>query len=142
LHGYGNLQTNKVRRACSLFDVIESAGSDSLLEQLRKCLQDEITVPPICIQINIGAEPQKSGYLPDHADAAIYKAMNFGLKVIGVMAIPPRNDPPAQHFRWLRQIAERHFLPECLMGMSNDYHIAIDQGATSIRIGRVIFGGK
>jgi uncharacterized pyridoxal phosphate-containing UPF0001 family protein len=140
LHGYGYLQSNKSRRACSLFDVIESIGRDVLVDKLAKLKDNGCHVPPIYIQVNVGAEPQKSGYLIDEVDDAIERSWQSGLHVIGVMAIPPRNEKPLPFFRLLRQIADRHLLSECCMGMSSDYHIAIDEGSTSIRIGRKIFG--
>jgi uncharacterized pyridoxal phosphate-containing UPF0001 family protein len=142
VNGFGYLQTNKSRRACDLFDVIESVGRDSLLEKLATHMKKGTTVPPICIQVNLGEEPQKSGYARAQADSAIERALNLGLDVIGVMAIPPRYEEPAQYFRWLRRLADRHNLPECVMGMSNDYEIAIREGSTSIRIARIIFNER
>jgi uncharacterized pyridoxal phosphate-containing UPF0001 family protein len=142
LHGYGYLQTNKARRACELFDVIESVGRNVLVDKLVKIRNDGGKVPPVCIQVNVGAEPQKSGYLLDEADIAIEKSRERGLDIIGVMAIPPREENPLRFFRMMRQLADRHQLSVCCMGMSNDYHIAINEGSTSIRIGRKIFGEK
>jgi uncharacterized pyridoxal phosphate-containing UPF0001 family protein len=140
LHGYGNLQSNKASRACLLFDVIESVGRDSLLEKLKSLNIGGLEIPPICIQINLGEEAQKSGYLLKNADSAIEKSKLYGLTTVGVMAIPPKYENPVKYFRSLRQLADRHQLSECIMGMSSDYQSAIDEGSTLIRIGRKIFG--
>ena len=142
LHGYGNLQSNKARQACLIFDLIESVGRQTIIEKLLSLKQGGIKIPPICIQVNLGGEPQKSGYLLKQADEAIEKSKLHGLNTVGVMAIPPKEENPIKHFRALRQLADRHELSECIMGMSNDYHCAIDEGSTLIRIGRRIFGDK
>jgi len=140
LHGYGHLQSNKTSRACILFDVIESVGRDSILEKLKSLHEGGLEIPPICIQVNLGGETQKSGYLMKNADLAIEKSKLYGLNTVGVMAIPPKYENPVRYFRSLRQLADRHQLSECIMGMSNDYQSAIDEGSTLIRIGRKIFG--
>lgn len=142
LHAYGNLQTNKSARACSLFDLIESLGRDSLRGRLVRLRDAGVLPPPLYLQVNVGAEPQKGGYCREEAASALEAARNAGLDVRGVMAIPPRGENPAPHFRWLRRFAERERLQECMMGMSEDFSIAINEGATAIRVGRVIFGPK
>lgn len=142
LHGYGYLQSNKARQACLLFDVIESVGRDSIIEKLVSLNQGGLEIPPICIQVNLGGETQKSGYLMKDADSAIEKSKDYGLKTVGVMAIPPKHENPVKYFRSLRKLADRHQLSECVMGMSNDYQSAIDEGSTLIRVGRKIFGEK
>lgn len=139
LHCYGHTQTNKAARACRVFDLIESLGRNSLLQKLVRLRDAGVALPPVYLQVNLGAEPQKGGYRPEDASAALEAARRSGLDVRGAMAIPPRGENPAPHFRWLRRLTEREQLPECMMGMSSDFHIAISEGATSIRVGRVIF---
>ncbi len=142
LHGYGNLQTNKAARACRLFECIESLGRDSLRVRLETLLKRGTRVPPLYLQVNVGAEPQKGGYTREEAAFALESARKSGLEIRGVMAIPPRQEDPTPHYRWLRRFADRERLPECMMGMSEDFHVAIGEGATAIRIGRLIFGPK
>ena len=142
LHCYGHLQKNKTRRACYYFSMIESVDRDSLVCRLHHLKNEGLLIPPLLIQVNTGAEPQKGGYMRSEADRAVENIREFGLPVIGVMAIPPKGQNPREHFQWLRNFADRNSLSECHMGMSDDYEIAIDEGATSIRIGRIIFGEK
>lgn len=138
LHGYGHLQRNKLGRALRVFDVLESVGRDALTD----CLARRSALPPLCIQVNVGLEPQKGGYPPARADAALERMRRLKLPVEGVMAIPPRGTDPRPYFRWLRTFAERNQLRECIMGMSGDYRQAIDCGATALRIGRAVLGAK
>lgn len=140
LHGYGRLQRNKARRACGLFSVIESLGQDSLLKKLSQLSDEGVMVPAVVVQVNTGHELQKNGYSRADADSAIDRSLTLGLNVVGVMAIPPRNENPRDHYRWLKQLSRRHGLSECIMGMTDDYQIAIEEGSTAIRVGRAIFG--
>jgi len=89
--------------------------------------------------VNVGSETQKEGYSRADAGQALAAARLAGLDIRGVMAIPPRDENPTPHFRWLRQFAERERLGECMMGMSEDFAVAIGEGATAIRIGRAVF---
>lgn len=136
LHDFGRLQRNKVARATTLFDGIESVDRATLLPLLRqaRCL-------PLYLQINIGHEPQKGGVVPEQAEALLDAFRSqLGRTPAGVMAIPPKHDEPRRHFRWLRRFMERHALADCMMGMSGDYQIAIEEGATMIRVARAVFG--
>jgi PLP dependent protein len=139
LNGYGNLQTNKARHACKLFSMIESVGRLSLIEYLSDLRNKSVVVPPVLIQVNVGKEPQKSGFWLEDADMGVEQAMRRGLDVQGVMCIPPRDKNPSKNFRRIREIADRHNLQHCFFGMSDDYMIAIEEGSTGIRIGRAIF---
>ena len=139
LHGYGRLQRNKTFKACRLFDGIESLGRDPLLAQLSHLRRSGTPLPPFYLQVNVGSETQKEGYSRADAGQALAAARLAGLDIRGVMAIPPRDENPTPHFRWLRQFAEREGLGECMMGMSEDFEIAIGEGATAIRIGRAVF---
>ncbi|MEJ8573327.1 alanine racemase [Microbaculum marinum] len=141
LHGFGRLQTNKIGRACEVFDLLEGVGRDAEIAVLRRLVAAGRSVPPVCIQINCGGEPQKGGFAFADADRALDAMREAGLAVVGAMAIPPVDEDPAPHFRALRAFADRHRLRECVMGMSRDHEVAIDLGATCIRIGRAILAG-
>ena len=136
LHDFGRLQGNKALAAARLFDAIESIDRDSLLPILARAQP-----LPLYLQINTGREAQKGGVAPDQAEAllATFHA-RLGRAAAGVMAIPPRDADPRPHFRWLRRFMEQQKLAECMMGMSNDYAIAIAEGATMIRVARAVFG--
>jgi len=142
LHGYGNLQRNKAMVACQIFSAIESVGCTNLVNKLAQFLEFGIEVPPIFLQVNIGSEPQKNGYLLKEISPAIDSAKSKGLQVRGLMCIPPRDQFASKHYRLLRSIADKESLTECSMGMSDDFEIAIAEGSTSIRVGRLIFGEK
>jgi PLP dependent protein len=127
LHLIGPLQTNKVRDAVALFDVIETLDRPKLAEALATALKAPgARTRRILVEINTGEEPQKAGILPAEADAFISDCIDrLGLPIVGVMGIPPVDDEPSLHFALLRQIARRHALPCISMGMSGDFEIAI-----------------
>ncbi len=142
LHDFGRLQTNKVRPALALFDAIESLDRPSLADALAR-RADRVRVQRLYLQINLGRESQKGGAHLNEADALLHLCQaRCPLALVGVMAIPPRLDDPLPHFRTLRAFADRHGLRECVMGMSDDFETAIRCGATAIRIGRAVFGGR
>jgi pyridoxal phosphate enzyme (YggS family) len=142
LHLIGPLQTNKVRDAVALFDVIETLDRPKLAESLAVALKAPgARTKQVLVEINTGEEPQKAGILPAEADAFIADCITrLGLPVVGVMGIPPVDDEPSLHFALLREIAKRHGLPWVSMGMSRDFPLAIQQGATHVRIGTALFG--
>ena len=152
LHLIGPLQTNKVRAALPLFDVIQTLDRPKLAEvlsaelgvQSKKDTQHSaLKTQYLYIQINTGEEPQKAGVLPKEADDFIrYCTVDLKLPVVGLMCIPPADQPPAPHFALLRKIAEKHGLSELSMGMSEDYETAIRMGSTCIRLGRKLFGER
>lgn len=143
LHLIGPLQTNKVREAVALFDVIESVDRPSLAEALAKEMGKQNRHPVCFVQINTGTEPQKAGVLPDEADAFIEDCLErWKLPVTGLMCIPPVGVDPAPHFKLLGEIAARHGLAHLSMGMSDDFEIAIAMGATHVRVGTAIFGKR
>jgi uncharacterized pyridoxal phosphate-containing UPF0001 family protein len=99
--------------------------------------------PKLFIQVNTGAEPQKAGVLPEEADAFIDRCRNtHGLAISGLMCIPPLDAVAAPHFALLAKIAARNGLAELSMGMSGDFETAIAMGATHVRVGSAIFGGR
>lgn len=139
----GPLQTNKVRAALDLFDVVESVDRERLAERLAQEIQREGRSPRLYIQINTGEEPQKAGVAPAEADAFIVRCRDdYGLSVEGLMCIPPEAEPPGPHFALLAKIAARNGLERLSMGMSADFEIAIRHGATSVRIGSALFGPR
>lgn len=143
LHLIGSLQTNKVREAVALFDVIESLDRPRLAEALSKEQEKTGACPNLLIQVNTGEEPKKSGVLPVDADAFIDRCREkLELPVIGLMCIPPVNDESAPHFAFLAEMARRHGLEFLSMGMSADFKTAIRLGATHVRIGTSIFGAR
>jgi hypothetical protein len=143
LHLIGPLQTNKVRHAVALFDVIETVDRPRLAEALAREFEKAGRALPCYIQVNTGAEPQKAGILPEEADSFIERCRGeLGLPVRGLMCIPPVDEEPSLHFALLREIARRHGLAGLSMGMSADYRIAIAFGATLVRVGTAIFGTR
>lgn len=143
LHLIGGLQTNKVRQAVELFDVIETVDRPRLARALAEEMERSGRRPRCLIQVNTGAEPQKSGVLPAEADAFIETCRReHGLPVVGLMCIPPQDEEPAPHFAFLREIARRHDLEVLSMGMSADFETAIRFGATHVRVGSALFGER
>lgn len=143
LHLIGPLQTNKVREAVALFDVIESVDRPKLAAELAKEMARQGRRPDCFVQVNTGEEAQKAGVMPRDADAFIRECREtHGLPVVGLMCIPPADEEPALHFALLRKIAERNGLARLSMGMSADYETAIRLGATHVRVGTALFGAR
>jgi len=143
LHLIGPLQSNKVRQALGLFEVIHTVDRPKLARAIAR-ISAELGVHPRCyIQINTGEEPQKAGIAPYDADNFIALCRDeIGLNIKGLMCIPPVAEEPALHFALLRKIAERNRLAGLSMGMSADFETAIDFGATCVRLGSAIFGPR
>ena len=143
LHLIGPLQTNKAADAVRVADVIETLDRIRLANALDEAAQKTGRLPKLLVQVNIGTEPQKSGVLPDEADRFIgICRQRFGDRLVGLMAIPPAEADPAPFFQHLARIAAAHGLARLSMGMSGDFEQAIACGATSVRIGSAIFGGR
>ena len=143
LHLIGPLQTNKVRDALALFDVIETLDRPKLAEALAKEIQSGSRSPEFFIEVNTGREPQKAGILPEQADEFIALCRDqLGLKVTGLMCIPPADEQASPHFALLSLIAKRNGLTKLSMGMSADYELGIQLGATYVRVGSAIFGAR
>lgn len=142
LHLIGPLQTNKVRDAVALFDVIESVDRVDLVRALVKEMKKQERALPCFIQVNTGAEEQKVGVLPDDLPALLSFCRDEGLIIEGLMCIPPVAESPALHFAFLRKLAAEQGLPKLSMGMSADYEKAILLGATSVRVGTGVFGAR
>jgi pyridoxal phosphate enzyme (YggS family) len=143
LHLIGPLQSNKVREAVALFDVIETVDRPKLARSLAEEMARTAKRPRLFVQINTGEEPQKAGVLPAEADAFIALCRDtFGLAVDGLMCIPPFDEEPAMHFALLAKIAQETGVKELSMGMSGDFVRAIPFGATYVRVGTAIFGER
>lgn len=143
LHLIGPLQTNKVKEAVGLFDVIETLDREKLAVELAKEIGRTGRAPKLYVQVNTGAEPQKAGILPGEADDFIRLCReSHGLIVSGLMCIPPAGEPPSPHFALLAEIARRNGIAALSMGMSTDYDPAIQLGATHVRVGSAIFGAR
>jgi pyridoxal phosphate enzyme (YggS family) len=143
LHLIGPLQTNKAREAVALFDVIETLDRPSLAKALAAEIQRAGRAPKLFVQVNTGAEPQKAGVLPQDVDAFIAQCgSEYRLEPVGLMCIPPLEEQASPHFALLAKIAARNGLTELSMGMSADYELAIQLGATHVRIGSAIFGER
>ena len=143
LHLIGPLQSNKAKEAVALFDAIHSVDRSSICEALAKEINSQNKRPELFVQLNTGEEPQKAGVAPDEADAFIAGCRDrYGLAISGLMCIPPVNDAPAPHFALTAKIAARNGLKNLSMGMSADFAIAIQFGATHVRVGSAIFGAR
>lgn len=143
LHLIGPLQTNKLKQALELFDVFHTLDRMRLAQALLKARDAGTVLPDLFVQVNIGAEPQKAGVLPDDADLFIETCRDtMGLPVIGLMCIPPVEEDPEPYFGQLAAMAGRHGLPNLSMGMSADFEVAIRCGATHVRVGSALFGTR
>ena len=143
LHLVGPLQTNKVRDAVALFDVIQTLDRESLAEALVRERQKAGRCPRLYVQVNTGEEEQKAGLAPPDVLPFIERCRGaWGLDVQGLMCIPPVEDPPALHFALLAKLAREAGLHELSMGMSGDFEAAIAMGATCVRVGSAIFGER
>jgi pyridoxal phosphate enzyme (YggS family) len=143
LHLIGPLQSNKAKEAVALFDAIHSVDRPSICEALAKEINSQKKQPELFVQLNTGEEPQKAGVAPGEADAFIAACREkYGLVISGLMCIPPVDQAPAPHFALTAKIAARNGLTNLSMGMSADFAIAIQFGATHVRVGSVIFGHR
>jgi len=153
-HFIGHLQRRKVRSVVGLFDLIQSVDSIELAEEIDRRAQDSELIQEVLLEVNLEAETTKAGFLPEQLDGAIRRLGALAhVAVKGLMAIPPATSDPElarPYFRRLRELAQSLSyqaagaisLKELSMGMSNDYHIAVEEGATMVRVGTAIFGTR
>jgi hypothetical protein len=144
-HLIGHLQTNKVKDALELFDVIHSLDRVPLAEELERRAAAAGREVQTLVEVNLAGEPAKSGVAPDALPAMLELIAALPhLRVRGLMAIPPVGTPEDARpwFRALRKLGETHGLAELSMGMSADYETAIEEGATMVRVGTAIFGPR
>lgn len=143
LHLIGPLQSNKTREAVETFDVIQSVDREKIAQALAEEMTKQGRRPRLFVQVNTGAEPQKAGVLPEAADAFIAACREkYGLEIAGLMCVPPADEQAAPHFALLADIAARNGLRELSMGMSSDFELAIQLGATYVRVGSAIMGSR
>lgn len=142
-HLIGHLQTNKVRDALELFEVIQSVDRLGVAETIARQASTPVEV---LLEVNLGAEATKSGFAPTEIKRALDTINGLpNLRVRGLMAIPPAVEAPAQSrpwFRALRELRDATGLGELSMGMSADFEVAIEEGATMVRVGTAIFGER
>lgn len=139
----GPLQTNKATDAIRLFDVIETLDRPKLAQALAQAFETRGRTVRLYVQVNTGREPQKAGVEPEDADRFIAHCRErLRLRLEGLMCIPPADQDPADHFALLARIARRNGLARLSMGMSGDFETAIRFGATDVRIGSALFGGR
>lgn len=143
LHLIGPLQTNKAEEAVALFDMIETLDRPKLARALRKAMDKLGREVPCLIQVNTGEEEQKAGVSPDGLDDLLVLARSeCGIRVDGLMCIPPVGEPAGPHFALLKKLASERGLPVVSMGMSGDYELAARLGATHVRVGSALFGTR
>ncbi|HEY8132405.1 MAG TPA: YggS family pyridoxal phosphate-dependent enzyme [Thermoanaerobaculia bacterium] len=144
-HLIGHLQSNKAKDAVRLFDVIETVDSVDLAEKIARAAEAAGKAQDVLLQVNVGDESQKSGVAPADLESVSRQVRALkGLRLLGLMAIPPIGAPEEtrRHFRRLREIRDQIGLEHLSMGMSVDFEIAIEEGSTMVRIGRAIFGPR
>ncbi|MEM7191491.1 MAG: YggS family pyridoxal phosphate-dependent enzyme [Pseudomonadota bacterium] len=143
LHLIGPLQTNKVREALGLFDVIETLDRPKLARILAEEMARGGRRPRLLVQVNTGDEPQKAGIAPEETrDFVALCRETFNLQIDGLMCIPPQSEEPSMHFALLAKLASELGLSELSMGMSGDFEKAVLFGATYVRVGTAIFGAR
>ncbi|OPB30281.1 YggS family pyridoxal phosphate-dependent enzyme [Bartonella sp. WD12.1] len=143
LHLIGPLQSNKVVEAVKIFDVIQTVDREKIAQKLSEEMHRQKKYLPCYVQVNIGLEPQKSGIAPQEvADFVSLCKNQYGLDIIGLMAIPPVEENPGPYFALLAKLAKKAGVPKLSMGMSNDFKTALQFGANVLRIGTALFGQR
>src|SRR6266571_8492039 len=142
-HFIGHLQTNKAKKVVEQFDWIQCVDRRELAEKLNHTAAKPL---PVLIEVNMGSEVTKSGIDPGNLQTFIEDLAGYErLRLRGLMTIPPFFDNPEHvrpYFRRLREVSERFNLPELSMGMSHDFEVAVEEGATMVRIGTLLFGER
>ena len=144
-HLIGHLQSNKAKDAVRLFDVIQTIDSIELAERVARFAEGEGKRQELLLQVNVGDEAQKSGAEIADVPSLVHRIQELpSLHLAGLMAIPPLGEPEAMrpYFRTLRALRDDLGLQELSMGMTDDFEVAIEEGATVIRVGRAIFGAR
>ncbi|MGD1015807.1 MAG: YggS family pyridoxal phosphate-dependent enzyme [Roseiarcus sp.] len=143
LHLIGPLQSNKAREAVEFFDVIQTVDREKIADALANAMAKTGKTPRLFVEVNTGGEAQKAGVAPDDADAFLALCREkFGLAIDGLMCVPPLDEQASPHFALLSVIAARNGLEQLSMGMSADWPLAIQLGATLVRVGSAIFGAR
>ena len=143
LHLIGPLQSNKSAEAVALFDVIHTIDRKKIAKTLAAEMKAQDRVLDVYVQVNTGEEEQKAGVSPKEAVSFVKQCQDdHGLRVVGLMCIPPFDENPGPHFALLRKLAREAGVEKLSMGMSGDYETAIEFGATAVRVGSAIFGSR
>jgi pyridoxal phosphate enzyme (YggS family) len=143
LHLIGPLQSNKAADAVALFDVIETVDREKIAAAIAAEIRTQGRHPVLLVQVNTGNEPQKAGIAPEATQDFVRSCREkHGLKIRGLMCIPPVEEDPARHFEMLARLARECGLPLVSMGMSGDFETAVEHGATHVRVGSAIFGAR
>lgn len=143
LHMIGAVQSRKAKDVVGLFDVIETLDREKLAKVLAKEMDSQGRRPDCLIQVNTGEEEQKAGIRPGETDGFVaFCRDELSLPVKGLMCVPPVDDEPAMHFALLAKLAARNDLQILSMGMSADFDVGVQFGATHVRIGSAIFGAR
>jgi PLP dependent protein len=144
-HLIGHLQSNKAKDAVRLFDVIQTVDSIDLAERIDRFAASIEKTQDILVQVNVGGEAQKSGVEASNVGELV-KRIKFlaNVRLAGLMTIPPLGEAEEmrRYFRALRTLRDAHGLQELSMGMTDDFEVAIEEGATIVRVGRAIFGAR
>ena len=143
LHLIGPLQTNKALDAVRLFHTIQTLDRPKLARHIARASEAVGRAPELFVQVNTGEEPQKSGVLPADLDAFMKQCrQEFDLHPCGLMCIPPVEQSAGAHFWLLGELAERVGVEALSMGMSADFEVAVELGATHVRVGSGVFGAR
>lgn len=153
-HFIGHLQTNKVKRAVEIFDLIETVDSLKLGEEIDRRSRAKDSVMPVLIEVNSGREPQKFGVLPEEAESLIRNLVRLpNIRVEGLMTMGPETgeaEDSRPYFRTTRELFDRlaglaipgAAMERLSMGMSHSYRVAVEEGATIVRLGTILFGPR
>lgn len=148
-HLIGHLQSNKAKKAAERATLIHTVDTTKLARALGQATHGRASPLGVLVEVNLGGEASKHGAAPDSVEAVLAEVRAHpGLEARGLMCIPPPDDAPRRWFVALRQLAERLrgptglVLPELSMGMSGDFEVAIEEGATFVRVGTALFGER
>ena len=153
-HLLGHLQTNKARKAGPAFAVIQSVDSVELIEKLDRAAEDAGRTPELLVQVDLAGEATKHGVPPGEVPRLFQAAAACrAARVVGLMTLPPAPDTPGDSRRWFRELRDLRdrwlqsgvpapMLRELSMGMSGDFEVAVEEGATMVRVGTAIFGSR
>tara|TARA_B100001093_G_scaffold197990_2_gene190350 strand:+ start:1587 stop:2249 length:663 start_codon:yes stop_codon:yes gene_type:complete len=139
----GSIQSRKIKKICELCDVIHSVDREKIVKSISEIQSHGLKIPKLFLQVNIGLESQKSGIYPDDVEDFVKMAYEkYDINFEGLMCLPPEGKDPKIYFDQLRVLSHSYNLNKLSMGMSGDYLLALECGATHIRVGSLIFGER
>jgi len=139
----GSIQSRKIKKICELCDVIHSVDREKIVKSISEIQSHGLNIPKLFLQVNIGLESQKSGIYPDDVEDFVKMAYEkYDINFEGLMCLPPEGKDPKIYFDQLRVLSHSYNLNKLSMGMSGDYLLALECGATHIRVGSLIFGER